>query len=70
MVRGTHAEIHFLMLCPTHTDERVHLLQAANSVIPDFSTLSAPDQFVQLMSSRDRKILFYLGKFLHKCMPL
>ena len=62
-------ESHFLVQCPAFTDERSELFCNVRKYMPELDSANLHDKFVTIMSCKEHKVCFYLGKFLHKCLP-
>ena len=59
-------EEHFITKCQINAHERQNLYVKIVSKHPTFRNLSNHEQFIFLMSCKDRQILTWLGKFIHK----
>ena len=59
-------EEHFITRCQINAQERHILYTKIGSKHPEFQNISNHEQFIFLMSCKDRQILTWLGKFLHK----
>ena len=59
-------EEHFVTSCRVNINERQTLLTKISSKDPTFMHLDNREKFIFLMSSKDRQILTWFGKFLHK----
>ena len=59
-------EEHFITRCQINAHERQILYTKIGSKHPEFQNISNHEQFIFLMSCKDRQILTWLGKFLHK----
>ena len=61
-------EEHFITRCQINAHERQVLYIKIGSKHPEFQNISNHEQFIFLMSCKDRQILTWLGKFLHKSL--
>ena len=59
-------EEHFITKCQINAHERQNLYVKIVSKHPTFRNLSNHEQFIFLMSCKDRQIWTWLGKFIHK----
>ena len=63
-------EEHFITRCQINAHERQILYTKIRSKHPKFQNISNQEQFIFLMSCKDRQILTWLGKFLHKSFTI
>ena len=59
-------EPHFLLNCPNYSNLRAPLLELCNHLLPSFSHLSTMDQFIYILTRKDRTFLRILAKYLNK----
>ncbi len=59
-------ELHHLLHCKKFVNIRSPLIKMCMSNIPRFKDMSMNDRFVQIMKSRDLRIINELGVFLNK----
>ncbi len=45
-----------------------NLLQVCRANIEDFTNMDLEEKFIEIMKSKDDKIISVLGKYLHNCM--
>ena len=63
-------EIHFLANCKLYDAERTHFFGKVTAKIQNLHELNDADKFILLMSSKDKQILVWTGKFIYKCFNI
>ena len=63
-------EIHFLANCKLYDAERTHIFGKVTAKIQNLHELNDADKFILLMSSKDKQILVWTGKFIYKCFNI
>ena len=58
-------EFHCLMICTHWNNIRIELLETAYHHIKNFTILSTKTQFLEIISSKENKMILALGKFLN-----
>ena len=61
-------ELHFLLLCSSHQEQRVQLVSKACKVIPNFNNMNDKDKFKSILSSSDSELINEIGIFLNKTL--
>ena len=63
-------EIHFLANCKLYDAERTHFFGKVTAKIQNLHELNDADKFILLMSSKDKQILVWTGKFIYECFNI
>ena len=63
-------EIHFLANCKLYDAERTDFFGKVKAKIQNLHELNDADKFILLMSSKDKQILVWTGKFIYKCFNI
>ena len=63
-------EIHFLANCKLYDAERTDFFGKIKAKIQNLHELNDADKFILLMSSKDKQILVWTGKFIYKCFNI
>ena len=61
-------KIHFLANCKLYDAERTHFFGKVTAKIQNLHELNDADKFILLMSTKDKQILVWTGKFIYKCL--
>ena len=63
-------EINFLANCKLYAAERTNFFGKVTAQIQNLHELNDADKFILLMSSKDKQILVWTGKFIYKCFNI
>ena len=63
-------EIHCLLICTKWTDARIKLTEVACQSLNAYPVMNHSEQFRQIMISKDKDLIFALGKFLSTALKI